>query len=131
MNKIFLSLIVIVSIAMSVAANKPETFKLRTGQQRSAAKGELKIKFISVVEDSRCPVGVNCIWAGNARIKVKATDSNGRSKEMVMNTGEGPQGDQFAGHAVRLTSLTPEPTAKGQPAASKYTATFSVERLYR
>jgi hypothetical protein len=131
MKILILTLIAILGMTTITSAAKPEKFTLRPGQQKRAAGGELRIKFVSVVEDSRCPVGVDCIWAGNAQIKVIATDERGEKKEMTMNTTMGPQGDQFAGYAINLVSLTPVPTAKGKAASSRYRATFTVARLYR
>lgn len=31
----------------------------------------VKITFLEVLEDSRCPKDVNCVWAGQARIKIR------------------------------------------------------------
>ncbi|GAA4110847.1 hypothetical protein GCM10022393_08160 [Aquimarina addita] len=39
------------------------------------------VKFIGVVEDSRCPTGVNCIWAGKAKILVGIYENNMLVKE--------------------------------------------------
>ena len=33
-----------------------------------AQLGNLQIRFIGVPEDSRCPLDVECVWAGNAKI---------------------------------------------------------------
>eukprot|EP00657_Telonema_sp_P-1_P004455 TRINITY_DN20311_c0_g1_i1.p1 TRINITY_DN20311_c0_g1~~TRINITY_DN20311_c0_g1_i1.p1 ORF type:complete len:118 (-),score=31.44 TRINITY_DN20311_c0_g1_i1:150-503(-) len=35
----------------------------------------IKIKFAEVLEDSRCPTNVNCIWAGRAKVKVEVTSN--------------------------------------------------------
>lgn len=131
MKTLILTVIAVLAMTTATFANKPEKVTLRHGQQKTAARGDLKIKFISVVEDSRCPVGANCVWAGNAQIQVKITDRQGRSKISVINSTTGPLGDQFGGYAINLTSLTPVPTVDGKPTLSRYTATFSIARLYR
>ncbi len=62
------------------------------------AKGEtikvkgVSIKFLEVVEDSRCPTGVTCIWAGRAVVKVEVT-SNGNKEEKMMTFGEIKRGE--------------------------------------
>ncbi|HLD12480.1 MAG TPA: hypothetical protein VJB87_02690 [Candidatus Nanoarchaeia archaeon] len=38
------------------------SFELRVGD--TAEYGDLSLKFLGVSEDSRCPQGVQCIWAG-------------------------------------------------------------------
>ena len=131
MKTLIFTAIVLIGMTTATFANKPEKVTLRHGQQKSAARGDLKIQFVSVVEDSRCPIGTNCVWAGNAQIQVKITDRNGRSKISVINSTTGPLGDQFGGYAINLTSLTPHPTADSQPSKTRYTATFSITRLTR
>ena len=110
---------------------KPETFALRTGTQRTVARGELTIKFVTVMEDSRCPVDVQCVWAGNAKIQVKVTDRRGRTKMMELNTNGEPKGDQFGRYAISLVNLTPEPTQKRKPTPSRYNARLSIQQVRR
>lgn len=103
---------------------------MRVGQQKSARSSKVRIKFLSVVEDSRCPKDVNCVWAGNAKIKVRI--STGRtSREVEINTNTGAQGSQIEAWAINLVSLTPSPTSKGAPSGRSYRANFTVTRLQR
>jgi hypothetical protein len=46
-------------------------FSLHMGESASIEGEELRIKFIEVVEDSRCPRGVECIWAGRVTCAVE------------------------------------------------------------
>lgn len=124
-----LTLIAIFALTVAVAARSKDKITLRAGQQKTIAQGELTIKFISVVEDSRCPADARCIWAGNAKIKIAVTDKRGRSKVMEVNTNLEPRGERFGGYAINLSGLTPEPTGRG--AASKYVATLTIERLLK
>ena len=133
MKTLLLALVAILSIGTTTIAsqNRPETlrhetFSVRYGNQKRIARGELTMRFITVMEDSRCPVGVNCVWAGNAKIKVKVTDRRGHSKVMELNTNGEPRGEQFGRYAINLVSLTPEPRQNSKPARSRYTATFSI-----
>ena len=130
MKTLVLILVAIFAMTTITSAQKPEKLTLGYGKQKTAGNTGLTVKFVSVVEDSRCPVGVDCIWAGNAKITVKVTDERG-SKLMTMNTTAGPQGDQYGGWAIRLVSLTPQPPQHGKITAARYTAVFSIERLTR
>ncbi len=47
---------------------------LKTGEQ--AMIGNLAIKFKEVISDSRCPKGVTCIWAGEAKVLVGVYEDN-------------------------------------------------------
>lgn len=138
MKTLLLTLVAILGFSTTTiaAAHKPETFKLdtfalRNGKQRTVARGELTIKFVTVMEDSRCPAGVNCIWAGNAKIQLKVTDRSGRTKMMELNTNGEPKGDQFGRYAINLVNVTPKPTQNRKPTPSRYTARLSVQRVSR
>lgn len=37
---------------------------------KSMQLGDYTIKFVEVIEDSRCPSDVTCVWAGEAKVKV-------------------------------------------------------------
>lgn len=131
MKKMLITLMMILGLVMIASAAGNETVIVKRGQQKTAAKGEITIKFVSVTEDSRCPVDANCIWAGNAAVQVKVTTRGRGTKMMTMNTNSGPQGDQFNGWAINLTSLTPAPKSTKATNPKSYTATFSIQRLTR
>ena len=108
-------------------AVKSETVTLRAGNQKRLARGELTIKFVNVIEDSRCPAGVNCIQAGNAKIQIKVTDRRGQTKTMELNTNKDPKEDKLGPYAISLVSLAPQPMKDRKPA--RYTARFSIQRV--
>ena len=47
-------------------ANLGEQFTLPIGQTVDIVGQNLSIKFDAVIGDSRCPVGAECVWAGEA-----------------------------------------------------------------
>lgn len=102
---------------------------LKPGQQRTVSG--LKIRFISVVEDSRCPENANCVWAGNAKVKVEVTSRRLGRKIFEMNTFSGPKGNQFDGYAINLESLSPGRKTSDPIRPSAYRATIWVSRLKR
>jgi hypothetical protein len=108
----------------------PEFVTARHTKQVVAKKSKLKIKFLEVVEDSRCPEGVNCVWAGNAKIKV-LIDNGTTKQEFAMNTNLGPKGDSFSGWAIYLEELTPYPKEGSSMNAKLYKAKFKIVRLTR
>lgn len=88
------------------------------------AKGEtvkvkgISIKFLELVEDSRCPTGVNCIWAGRAIVKVEVT-SNGNKQERMLTFGEIRPGEEkntnlYSSNEFSINGLTlnPYPTSE-------------------
>ena len=54
-----------------------EEFSLKIGESAVISGEDLEIMFLEVLEDSRCPKNVECVWAGRARslVEVKTNDS--------------------------------------------------------
>lgn len=90
MMKIWLKLVVPALLLAAVAAGcgglNPalgEKFTLKTGQSAVIEGEDLKIRFDAVESDSRCPSDVVCVRAGEAVIKVTATQT-GQSSALTM-----------------------------------------------
>ena len=77
--------------------------------------GRLAITPLQVVEDSRCPVGVQCVWAGRLRLSVRLDTS---PWELELN---GP----CAPGSVGLTGVEPAARADEPSAARAYRFTFT------
>ncbi len=130
--RLLVTLTILAAVMVSSAYSfTPETVTVKAGKQATARKSKLKIRFISVVEDSRCPTGAQCVWAGNAKIKIEVSVPKGETKTFDINTETGPKGDQIGGYAVTLDSLTPYPNANKPTDIKKYTAKFNITRLQR
>lgn len=129
MKTLFLALILTFVFGTFAAAQT--SVKIGVGKQKTATTDKLKIKFVTMVEDSRCPTDTNCIWAGNAKIKIKVTDFRGRTKFFDLNTGSQPQAATFAGYDIRLEDLTPAPASNIRINRNGYTATFKISRMTR
>ena len=102
---------------------------LKPGQQMTVSG--LRIKFLSVVEDSRCPENARCVWAGNAKIKLQVTSKRLGTRIFEMNTFSGPKGNQFDGYAINLENLTPGRRTSAPIRPNRYRAAVSVSRLRR
>ena len=133
MKTIFLSLILtlVFGTVLQAEAKPKQQFKLLVNNQKLISGSKLTVKFISLIEDSRCPEDTNCIQAGNARIKVMVSKRGGESKTFELNTNLGPKGETFEGYAINLVNLTPTPRDNIRINRNGYTATFSISRLTR
>jgi hypothetical protein len=112
------------------AAQTAERQTVKINKQKKFARSKVTVKFVSLVEDSRCPEGTNCVWAGNAKIKIEVA-SGGRKETFEVNTTIGPKGAAFDGYAINLIDLKPTPKANVKINRNSYTATFEVTRLTR
>jgi hypothetical protein len=100
-----------------------------TATQKALVKSEtFEIKFLSVVEDSRCPPDVDCIWAGNAKVKVLLKKGNRTSREFELNTNLEPKTIEFEGLEIEFLSLSDNPAWAPENKSSKYVAGFIVQK---
>jgi hypothetical protein len=91
----------------SVTAGVDQDFRLARGETAAIAGG-LTVRFSSVVEDSRCPMGVTCIRAGEARVHLELRARGAGTDEVILATEGGqPRYASFAGYDVRLVALDP------------------------
>lgn len=86
-------------------------------------KDGLSIRPINVLEDSRCPVDVQCIQAGTVRISLK-TSVNEQSSVKELKLGESVT---VNGDRITFVSATPERNKQSSPAFNTYRLTFRVE----
>lgn len=98
-------------------------------QQKTVVENKLTIKFASLVEDSRCPTDTNCIWAGNAKIKIVVAKTKSDSKTFELNTNGESQSVNFSGYEIKLVGLSPQPATNIRINRNRYTATFVVSKL--
>jgi hypothetical protein len=71
------------------------------------SKEHICISFDSLENDSRCPSGSNCIWAGEARIKITFSNA-GDKKSFVLSTLT-TQDTTISHYKIRLVDVTPYP----------------------
>jgi len=133
MKTLFLSLILSLVFGGLVTANAQtgQTVKVKVGKQKKESSSQLTVKFLSLVEDSRCAKGTNCVWEGNAKIKVSVKQGSDAAEIFEMNTNLGAKGASYGPYAIYLTNLTPTPNANTRINRNAYTATFSISRLTR
>ena len=64
----------------------PSSFNLKKGETKFISK-ELSLRFVDVIEDSRCSKDVQCIWEGRAIISATVTD-HGKVNSIKLTLGE-------------------------------------------
>ena len=105
-------------------------FKLKVGRQVTVKGTKLRIRFVTVENDSRCPSDVTCVWAGNAAVRLQLGTGKG-SKTVTLNTSKSPSfvGEtEYHGYKVKLVELGPYPRSDRKIAPRDYTATLLVSK---
>ena len=109
-----------------------QEFNLPVGQSVTIQGENLVIKFESVIADSRCPRGAQCIWAGEAIATLIVTQSGYDSATLVVQTpvlSEPPANlVSYRSYQFTLNSLEPRPVTADLIPIDLYRATVLVER---
>jgi hypothetical protein len=101
---------------------------IKRGKEVKVEGEDLKIAFVSVTDDSRCPEGATCVWAGNGRIHLTARNAKGECVEFDLNTTLQPVEYDFGKYRIKLASLSPYPSIKHHPKPDEYVATLVVTK---
>jgi hypothetical protein len=81
---------------------------------------------IELVEDSRCPIDVQCIQAGTVRVKVRMVSEGDLITEAIIGLSSPAN---FDGKVISLKSVTPkEKNSKVEIGAEQYKFEFSVSK---
>lgn len=108
-----------------------QTFSLSGGHEAVIRGEQLRLRFTDVLEDSRCPSRVLCVWTGQARIAVLVEQAGREPSTAEFNTNPGlnAQSAQAGSYTIALTALDPYPQTPEQSIdLADYRATLSVRR---
>lgn len=89
----------------------------------------LRLSFGRVVEDSRCPAGVYCIWAGNAVLEIGVAVGMGPTVPLQINAVTAPRYVDWNGLRITVLQLDPLPTAGVSIRPEDYSVKLRVERI--
>jgi len=108
-----------------------EDFELAPGQSVLLRPGDLKVTFEKVSGDSRCPVDVVCVWAGDGVVSVSLSQPSQEKATHDLHTSVGPATPGqivYGGRTVKLVKLAPQPHSTTPIAPGSYRATLRVTR---
>lgn len=87
-----------------------DTFRLSVGQTAVIAGQPLTVRFVTVLEDSRCPLGVQCVRAGEGKIQVSLHAADRDPSVVVLSTDPpSPQSASYGEYDITLVALDPRP----------------------
>ena len=93
-------------------ANPPQIFiKAPIGKSVHFEGGQIKL--IEVLEDSRCPKGVECVWAGQAKVQVMMViDGASQTQELILNGVQQHTLFKNKEYFLKVMALSPYPTTE-------------------
>lgn len=98
------------SIILFIVGCKKETYNLNDEFTLKFNKSALiniegnkyEIKFTELVEDSRCPPGSNCFWAGQVAVKINV---NNDTDFIIGHHTTIPSTAEYKGHIIKLLEV--------------------------
>lgn len=109
---LLLSLIICTqSIAQKEVKVPTIAFKVPLGE--TITRGTVAITLAEILEDSRCPSDVTCVWAGRAKVKVLVAIDGKETEEQIVLFERGKQTviATTEGCVFKAMKLAPYPTA--------------------
>ncbi|AQU06438.1 hypothetical protein B1772_06465 [Dehalococcoides mccartyi] len=109
-------------------AGLDQSISFPPGQSCAIAGEDLIIKFVGVVSDSRCPEGVQCIWAGEVMVQLEINSGGEKTKFYMVKRGAG--GDAVADFGIYKFSfnVTPYPAAGTEITKDQYRLLLTVSK---
>ena len=105
----------------------PSVVSIQYGQDLVVPGTVLRMSFSDVLEDSRCPTDVVCVWEGNARVELGIGAGTGPTFPLQLNTSLEPGSAEWDGVLVTLLQLTPAPTSGSTIDPEAYAVTLRLE----
>ena len=130
--------LVVIAVVLAACARAPlaatqsvtldQPFALKIGQSITLAGEGLELGFETIVSDSRCPRGVQCIRAGEATIRLAAEKAPSARASIELRTTASESDATYGMYSIRLLSVNPYPDANRRIQPEEYEATLVVTR---
>jgi hypothetical protein len=105
------------------------SFTLAPGQAATVRRADARITFREVREDSRCPVDVQCVWAGDAKIDVTVARAGSPTETKTLSITPPDNEVQIGNLKIRFVGLAPVPRQGDGNSPRNYLAEFIVEQI--
>jgi hypothetical protein len=107
-------------------------FTLKIDQTADIKSENLKVTFLNVNEDSRCPSDVQCVWEGQAKVQINVLKNNqdigtfnltkraGHDELSVLNVD---------GHSITLEKVDPYPVSTKKTGTADYSIVLKIKKI--
>ena len=106
---------VLIMMSLAACSPQPEAISVKLGQEFSLMPNQsvsigsesLELRFQEVINDSRCPVGVTCVWEGEVSCLVDITYMGSTSGIVLTQRGSGQSVSSFKDYYIRFQAFNP------------------------
>lgn len=119
-----LAITALAALALAGGASAPATAIMPVPPLTHARLGETvviggyRVTPVAVLEDSRCPARVACVWSGQVRLSVRIAALQGRERYSGEMTSMRPL--QLRRGSLQIRTIEPQNTTSGNPRPAQY-----------
>lgn len=113
--------------AGETVGEKTRTYELKVGEEVAVAGADFTMLLGAVPEDSRCPEGVDCIWAGSVGAELVFCGPKAEKSGRV-NTNAAPRVLKYRGRYFRILKVSPARVQGRELKPADYVLTVEVSR---
>ena len=122
-----IALIPIATIPVFANPQLDSVFEVQFQQHAKFQEENLNMKFLNVLEDSRCPTDVTCVWQG--RTSLSFSVSQLIKTEVILDTLEKNNVAVFGKYQIELIDVNPYPNSSIPTKNDDYTALLRVSKI--
>jgi hypothetical protein len=113
-------------------SSSPYTISVSTASRAEIPEEALTVELLSV-NDNRCAVEVQCVWAGYAEVKLRVSRAGASAESLVVSTlppspNSAPPQPTYGPYRLTLLGLEPPHSMAKPVAQSLYRATVKVSK---
>jgi hypothetical protein len=104
-----------------------EQFVLAPDEAATILDAGIRVRFVGVLGDSRCPADAVCVTGGDAIVRIEVLSFGAGLQPYELHTGD-MRPVQHGNLTIALVQLDPYPFSAGRIQPDDYRATFRVSR---
>ncbi len=105
----------------------PIMVELHPGESATLPHDTMVITFERVTGESRCPIGVVCVWEGDGAVKLVLQPRTAPAETCTLHTTLEPKSIIAGTSEIRLKELSPYPVYGKEIDPSEYLATLEIK----
>ena len=102
-------------------------FVIENGSTKNNLEENISLQMVSVVNDSRCPSDVECVWEGDAEVNLVFNSALG-IHPIILHTNLASKDTTIGTFTISLIKLDPYPISTKVISQSEYKATIFVTK---
>lgn len=111
-----------------------QDFSIKQDENKQIKGTDLNVQFVGIIEESRCPIGVTCVWEGVAVAELQVMTPSSRPRTIHLGTTEIPGRDlkktaEVYGYKISLISLEPYPNEEKKTIDNESKIVINIEKV--